>query len=366
VQDFAPEPPLPNEASAPVPPPAERAVPEPVNSPPARELDAAPLARPIPGAAPRRTAEMEAVARLAFTRVQGGFALAQRGALFAARSEFIGAMRLLAQAKDTEQHTNRHSQALAAGLRAIEEADSLLPHGSHLEADLDLQSAIAGHRTPVLHGMETSNLTVTAALQQYYTYAQEQLALAGDGEPVASMALYGMGKIHAALARQPSTNVKAAEPKSMIFHQAALLIDGRNYLAANDLGVLLVRLGRLPDAREAFLHSLSQQAQTHTWNNLSAVHRQLGETQLAEQAHQRGEQLARHGNQAAAAGGAADQPNAVTWVDPSEFAGGTPQTARRPKPTDSERLKPVPESKEAPVLERILPWTANKNTNNRK
>lgn len=365
-QELAPEPPLPNEASAPVLPPAESDVPPPVTAPPARELGSAPLARPIPGLAPQRTAEMEAVSRLAFARVQGGFVLAQRGALFAARSEFIGAMRLLAQAKDTEQHTNRHSQALAAGLRAIEEADSLLPSGSQLEADLDLHTAIAGHRTPVLHGTDASNMTVTAALQHYYTYAQEQLALSGDGEPVASMALYGLGKIHAALARQPSTNVKAAEPKSMIFHQAALLIDGRNYLAANDLGVLLVRLGRLPDAREAFLHSLSHQSQAHTWNNLSAVHRQLGETQLAEQAHQRGEQLAQQGRKAVASGTAVDEPNAVTWVDPSEFAAGTPQTAQRPSPAEAERLKPIPEPKATPMLERILPWTANKNTNSRK
>ncbi|MBX3412515.1 MAG: hypothetical protein KF708_07495 [Pirellulales bacterium] len=370
IPEFAPEAPLPQQASAPVPaaphvPVAPLASP-PESPPPARPLASAPVARPIPGAAPQRTAEMEAVSRLAFARVQGGFSLAQRGALFAARSEFISTVRLLAQAKDTEQHTNRHSQALAAGLRALEEADSLFPNGSRVEADIDVEHAIAGHRTPVLHGVDASNMTVTVALQQYYTYAQEQLALAGDGEPVASMALYGLGKIHASLARQPSTNVKAPEPKAMVFHQAALLIDGRNFLAANDLGVLLVRLGRLPDAREAFQHSLSQQSQAQTWKNLSAVHRQLGEPQLADQALQRGELLARQGTKSSEAELAATEPNAVRWVDPSEFSGGASQTAKRPTPGEKERLKPIPESRETPVLERILPWTANKNTNDRK
>lgn len=335
--------------------------------PPARQLDTAPQARPIPGIAPQRSAEMEAVSRLAHSRVQNGFALAQRGAIFAARSEFIQALRLLAQAKDTEQHTNRHSQALADGLRAIDEADDLLPSGSRLEADLDLASAIVGHRTPVLHGVDTSRMTVTSALQQYYTFAQEQLALAGDGEPVASMALYGLGKLHATLARHPSTNVKSPEPKSMIYHQAALLVDGRNYLAANDLGVLQVRLGRLKDAREAFLHSLSQQPQAQTWQNLSAVHRHLGETDLAEQAHRRAEEMARATNAHVANDTKATSPNSVVWVDPSEFS-GVPKTAVRPtSPEAANRLKPEAESGGASGFKQFLPpWGADKNENKRK
>jgi len=368
-QPLAPNAPLPEEAAA-APTPVEAPQP-PVaaapSAPPARELESAPMARPIPGNAPQRSAEMEAVSRLANTRVQEGFALAQHGAIFAARSEFIQALRILAQAKDTEQQTNRHSQALADGLRAIEEADDLLPSGSRLEANLDLTSAIIGHRTPVLQGIDTSNMTVTAALQHYYTYAQEQLALSGDGEPVASMSLYGLGKLHATLARQPSTNVKSAEPKSMIYHQAALLVDGRNYLAANDLGVLLVRMGRLTDAREAFLHSLSQQPQEQTWKNLSAVHRHLGESHLAEQAHQRADDLARAAQAQMAANGTTTSPNAVTWVDPSEFASGVPKTAARPTPaTPPQPLQPIAEEESPAGIKRFLPsWGADKNQTKR-
>ena len=35
----------------------------------------------------------------------------------------------------------------------------------------------------------------------------------------------------------------AAEPKAMVFYQAALLVMPRNSMAANDLGVLLARSG---------------------------------------------------------------------------------------------------------------------------
>lgn len=366
-QPLAPNAPLPDEAdTSPVPVP-EVQPPSAPSAPPARELESAPLARPIPGNAPQRSAEMEAVSRLANTRVQEGFALAQHGAIFAARSEFIQALRILAQAKDTEQQTNRHSQALADGFRAIDEADELLPSGSRLEANLDLTNAIVGHRTPVLQGVDTSNMTVTAALQHYYTYAQEQLALSGDGEPVASMALYGLGKLHATLARQPSTNVKSAEPKSMIYHQAAMLVDGRNYLAANDLGVLLVRMGRLTDARDAFLHSLSQQPQEQTWKNLSAVHRHLGEPELAAQAHHRAEDLARAAQAQLAASGPTTSPNAVTWVEPSEFASGVPKTAARPTPaTPDQPLKPIAEEETPTGIKRFLPsWGTDKNQTKR-
>ena len=44
--------------------------------------------------------------------VQRGYNLAQRGAFFAARTEFIQVLRRVAQAKDAASGTNEHSRAL--------------------------------------------------------------------------------------------------------------------------------------------------------------------------------------------------------------------------------------------------------------
>jgi hypothetical protein len=56
--------------------------------------------------------------------------------------------------------------------------------------------------------------------------------------------LHGLGKAYAILGRDALGTTVMGEPKAMVFHQAALLVDSRNYLAANDLGVLLCRMGR--------------------------------------------------------------------------------------------------------------------------
>ena len=102
------------------------------------------------GAEPDRSEQLEQVARQADRQTRHGFELAGRGAYFAARSEFIGALRLVAEGLDTEQKTDVHGRALAAALTAMKEAEDFLPGGSRLEADLDLPGIIAAHATPVL------------------------------------------------------------------------------------------------------------------------------------------------------------------------------------------------------------------------
>lgn len=94
------------------------------------------------------------------------FGLAERGALYSARSEFIQTLRVVAQGLDTTRGVNEHSRALASGLRALKAADDFMPRGARLEADLDLERLIATHRTPVLQSHDVSQLTPVAALQR--------------------------------------------------------------------------------------------------------------------------------------------------------------------------------------------------------
>ena len=86
---------------------------------------------------------------VAAEKIRNGYALAERGALYAARQEFIQVLRMISRAKDAQSGTSQRSQALAAGLRALDEAEDFAPRGTQLEADLDVAIITSAHRTPV-------------------------------------------------------------------------------------------------------------------------------------------------------------------------------------------------------------------------
>ena len=290
------------------------------------DVDASPL--PMAEAAEERSLQLEQIAQQADRKTRYGFELAGRGAYFAARAEFIGALRLIAEGLDTEQRSDTHGRALAAALGALEEAEDFLPSGSRLEAHLDLPGLVAIHTTPVLKDA-TEGVTPMVAHQRYLTFAQEQFAVAAGHEVAGSMGLHAMGKLHGALAQKKGGPVIAPESKAVVFYQAALLVYPKNHMSANDLGVLLARCGHYGDARAMFEHSLSLYQQSTGWENLAVVYRQLGEAALAEQAARRGsllrqEELARRGQSPAAA------HKGVQWVDPQMFARTSRDTPNPP------------------------------------
>ena len=149
-----------------------------------------------------RSEQAESIARQADERVRHGFELAGRGAYYAARAEFISALRLVAQGLDTEEHTTAHGKSLAAGLTAFREAEDFLPRGSKVEADLDIPVLIAGHTTPVLKDADNANTTALSALKNYLTYARDQFAAAAGKEISGSMALCGAGQAARRIAAQ--------------------------------------------------------------------------------------------------------------------------------------------------------------------
>jgi len=264
------------------------------------------------------SAEMERIARQADQQTRKGFELASHRAYFAARARFIGALRLMAQGLDMEHQTKAHSRALAAGLRAMNEAEDFLPQAGRLEADLDIPAIVAGHQTPVLKGVASDRLSAYSALRCYLTFAQEQLAAAGGNEVAGSMALHGLGKLHAALAEDRAAPIRAAEPKAVAFFQAALLVFPRNFMAANDLAVLLARREDYAHARALLEHSLSICPQATGWHNLAVVYERSGLIDLARRA-ERLAQVWRNAELARRGGRPAEQPR-IQWVDPATFA----------------------------------------------
>jgi tetratricopeptide (TPR) repeat protein len=266
---------------------------------------------------PPRHREMQLINERAAEGVRIGFELAHRGALYSAQSEFAAALRTIARALDAQENGTGHAEALAAGLAALDESEDFLASARSSVATVDVAAIVAKHRTPALKDASKADLTAITALQRYYTFAQEQLAAAVENEPAASQALYGMGKVQTTLQSTRAATV-ADGPKAIALHQAALIVDDRNFMAANELGVLMARCGRYDAARAALAHSVSIAPQPAVWRNLAAVHDRLGETTLA--ANARAAAANTVSTRTVYDGSPAMPQHPVMWLDPAAFA----------------------------------------------
>jgi hypothetical protein len=277
------------------------------------------------GGRAQRHPGMDVVADQALCRIRRGWSLASRGAVYSAREEFLAALRLLAEALDVQEGGRTHSQALAAGLKALEEAEDFVPRGT---AVIDVPRVVRSHGTPVCKGQDVENLQPLAAMTRYHTYAQERLAEVAPGESAASWALFGLGKLYMVLAQQ-TPPIVAAEAKAMVYHQAALATCPDHALAANELAVLWARMGRY-DTACALLQAAAEAAgRAEIWHNLALVQARLGRHDLARHAAAEASRLARKGTFPTAG------PGAIDWVSPEVFAG----TAR--PPTELQSLQPA-------------------------
>ena len=262
---------------------------------------------------------LAAVSMQAGGLVERAIGLAEKGALYSARAEFLQALQTVSKSLDARVGDSSFTQALIAGVQAFREADDFVASGSKLLAEVDAVSLVARHRTPVLKDADVSRLPAVMAMQQYYAYAQDRLARSCANAPVASQAFWGLGRVYASLAAQSPQGERLNSPRAIALYQVALAIDPRNYRAANELGVLLARFGQLREARDVLRQSVGAGAMPETWHNLAVVHARLGESDLAV--------LAR--NELALSQGVvpgrtqpqvASSSPSVQWVDPAAFA----------------------------------------------
>jgi tetratricopeptide (TPR) repeat protein len=246
--------------------------------------------------------------------VQRGYNLAERGAFFAARTEFIQVLRRVAQAKDAGSNTEEHARALAAGLRALDEADDFVPKGAQLEAEMDVRVVASSHRTPVLRDYP-EDVTPQEAVALYHSYAQEQLAHAAAGEQPGSMALYGLGKVYARLAERHDDDVQYTRG-AMTMYAAALGACPDNNLAANELGVLLCRAGHPAEAVHEFERAIDLAPNATAYHNLAVAQQKLGFAGQAAANEQESQRLAALDRSQ----GAVSRRAGVHWVSPAELA----------------------------------------------
>lgn len=285
----------------------------PVGSGPTIEV---PEAAVSPSTFPYAPAPTNLSARL-LPAVQGAYALAQRGAIAAARTEFIQVLRRIAQAKDAAHGTGLHSQALAEGLRALDEAQDFVPAGAQLEAELNVAIVSSSHRTPVVRERD-DKLLPHQAVALYHTYAEQRLTIAVDGEQAGSMALYGLGKAHARAAERDDD--LHAMRCAMTMYLAALGACPTNHLASNELGVLLYRNGHAGEAAKRFEQAINLAPTSTNYHNLAIAQQKIGLSGPAAANEAESQRLATleraRGDRSRRAG--------VEWVTPQAMSGIAP------------------------------------------
>src|SRR5690606_11765218 len=126
--------------------------------------------------------------------------------------------------------TRLRTESLAAGLRALEEAQDFVPRGSQLEAEMKLDVICAAHRTPLARELNLAVTLPSKMMERYHRYAQIKLAVAVAGEPAGSMALYSLGKLNSLLAATEGEQHPLATREAVTFQQAALLAHNENYM----------------------------------------------------------------------------------------------------------------------------------------
>ena len=90
------------------------------------------------------------------------------------------------------------------------------------------------------------------------------------------MALQALGKLYNSLARRKAAWWRRPSPKRWSTIRPRCWSIRKNYMAANDLGVLLAENGNITAARTMLEHSLALSRASTTCQNLAVVYRQLG------------------------------------------------------------------------------------------
>ncbi len=277
----------------------------PESTPQAIEAPATGPMRPVP----------QSVDQIAHNHLEYGNSLARRGSMFSARQEFFSGLRLIIESLDLVNGVVSHRGHFDLAITALNEAEDFTQAGGDV-VSTSVERVADLHQSKILSPSEIQSLTPMAAMQAYFAFAQDHFSAACGHSPVASELLFGLGKLYTVKATQDTSGGPIDLAIAILMHQSALNVDPNNFLSANELGVALAKLGHYEPARAALLHSVATKPTPEAWLNLSIVHRQLGETQLAE--------LALSEKQAAEAGFSPESTatHQIRWMSPNEFSSG--------------------------------------------
>ena len=235
---------------------------------------ALPLSLPLP----------EQIAHQAVHHIEYGKSLSRRGSFYSAQQEFYAALRIIAISNDSQTSTNHYSKSLAEAVVAMKEARDFVGAELESEAFLSVASTVETHQSKIIKPTELEQTSPRQAVQQYFQFAQNRLDQAGGRNVVSAEAFCCLGKLHTSMRPSESSPQAMEVAKAIAFHRAALLSDPDNSKSANELGVLMAKIGQLESAISLFQQSLMKQQTPQTWRNLAKTHQQKGEFELAKAA----------------------------------------------------------------------------------
>lgn len=237
-----------------------------------------------PTALPLRLPLPEQIAHQAVHHIEYGKSLSRRGSFYSAQQEFYAALRIIAISNDTQTSTNHYSQALAEAVVAMKEARDFVGAELESEAFLNVASTVETHQSNIIKPTDLDQTSPRQAVQQYFLFAQNRLDQAGGRNVVSAEAFCCLGKLHTSMRQSESSPQAMDVAKAIAFHRAALLSDPDNSKSANELGVLMAKIGQLDSAIALFQQSLVKNQTPQTWRNLAKAHQQKGEFELAKAA----------------------------------------------------------------------------------
>jgi hypothetical protein len=277
--------------------------------------------RPLPQRNDRARGDFAAVEKRARQVIDQAFKLADRGAIYSARSDLLSALEVLCDARDSINGNRVCTKALGEALIAMEEAADFLPRG---ETRSSLKSVVDGHKTTVLKKAKLDEVSNILAMHRYNTFAQQKLIEAGGGSPAASEALCGLGKIARQLPASDASSRRNVLSSALVFQLSAIEVWNENYHAANESGVLYALLGRPNEAKQILVEVAETTNWPTAWANLARVHEQLKEFDLAEAATNE-MRFAQKANPHLATSKIG--PSEFRWVSPEQFVAEGPNGA---------------------------------------
>jgi tetratricopeptide (TPR) repeat protein len=271
--------------------------------------------QPVTNFVPGRSNTTTAAVSRADELTRDGFRLAQKNAIFSARSQFLQALRMIAQANDEAHGSVQYTRSLNAGLKALEESHDFTVRRAGSTDEIDVAMIVAGHRTTALKDQDLSATSPMAARDRYQEYACEQFAAAMQGEQAGSMPLYGLGRVAAVGDASVASNSRGLMD-AIVWHQASLNVDTNNFRAAHELGALYAKCGQYEQARDMLQRAVALGPHAIAWNNLAAVHMKLGEQDLANIALARARAISDPN-------AASDKIPPIEWLEAEKFAKST-------------------------------------------
>jgi tetratricopeptide (TPR) repeat protein len=276
-------------------------------------------------------------------QIEAAFRLADRRALYAARAELLSVLRRIAEARDGVSGTSQHSTALSEALAALNEADDFICPRPDVTGVAKVASE---HRTPARKAFP-EGCTPAQAMARYFDFAVERFASTVGRSWDASYALYGLGKVYVHIDGEIRPHVRNATAKGIVFYHAALRVDQNNWLAANELGVLLARSGRFIEAASWLRRSVEIAPCAETWHNLAVVYHHSGNLQLAGEAQRLAKTFGYHAT--------AGRQSAVNWVPPDALARRSGNEQEQPHASSPEpQLSAAPVEKKRGFLRGLL------------